>query len=1514
MDGKGLLSYIELFKRNAKSKESRGNAFASVGFDEDAISRILERLHAKGSESLNMVNNLIGYLDKINTVAQVSIDAPNVGVSMGRNDVRWEAMIAKFAPGRKRHQTLTIHVLVYRGIKGMTKRQTLDGLRLYMRWLVGADGVDERPLDDNEKRMEARFELLKKLVEGGGFLKFPGSLSSEKYSERAPGQRQTERWVAIARMLMPYADDRRCEWIIPMLADKYRGFTKPADLDSPELPVQIRSTENPPPAMHAAVLTRRGADIVMVEANERKVEAPDWKGFISPETRGQMRVEGDVVQLGQHRMPILRTAAEKTEGAYEHGYEGCISHSESWPIRFKNEANRHLPFNMATYYQLWAHLLFATNGVESDITPDEEQLNKIFVGGLDHLLFGIGVIAVEWHSTHSKARAGRKEEVTLRRLISAWVSKTPIRLPDWIYELRKGRVINYVPATDFGYQLVGVDVFTAHAQEEDKFKSEAKKKDKHIFVDVEDEQMPFVEREGSAPRLTNSARTSHPHLMVFFALSSAISKSDSSHLDEVSGNGAFSRYYRDVLDWSCNSPGAKAKAMQKAMFPLWRILLAMPRTVTVPQKLPNMHGVFNGGMMNTPYVDDHTRIFMGDFFKFDDPDQSFDVLIEKAIEHAEETANMGVSARLIYDAWREAPCTAANHAFLDVIIHLQRPDAVVGYHQTTHATIGVYGYASDAQKWFDDKVDNRAVPDDIGYQNAFYGEAMTKAVSYLQGADSYARSVSKSMTGRSGGRDAVTLTAMRSKIVGTKAPAQRDMKMRKKINVKTVTMSAFADVLLEDSKLTEQPSSIGYRSVPARVLRIIYNVAIKEQLPQHFIYQAIGEMFKTFGTRFTTVAQSGEPVEDSFACILSSLEMSLPEFANAFCAAEDASALDQHEGTGDRQAIIDAAAKFENIEDDLSRTEGFEISYAKMLKQVMEKRNGAHFEIRIEGAPTQYFYCNTMTSGDLLTTYMNSVKTHCMQEYMSEATGFRPEGSIMGDDVYMVFPNQPPLQALDLIKEREVAARRCGQLYSLDKSASGKLVHYLQIAWWAGQRIPRRMALDHERPAEVTLTSMGSMISKYLQMSMRGGNTQTANMLMMLTIAAGARERVFGKEFVHGWEVIFNPGGALNIVPLGFPSANNKIYLALNAQLFGLTGEMEKIVDLEQSRTIGERVTSNLMSATINVASSARSDVSVQDHIDRSWNLMKENKRVSPLPADLPIRTSKSLVGVSYSDWNRNTFYEGVGDYFKKSDLKKWFTEKALLEAGFIPERRGDTAFSPKSIPMKTPDLDHTFRFGDKTITVTWSSYTIVAELNKSSTSPYNFCLYSSTNKLREYTMRWHPFWSSRNVNFLFFSLFGVGGRGESLGSARSALKAFDPSHFRKDMTPEAVVSILMRTGSNFRSLVARHLGFTMEETSKMMRALPNVAYMEDVQEIDDYSSTTDPMKSMAVDRLRELFGQPRILIGTMDDEGGQSYERSLLRMFADLLYSEINVNVSLGLKLDEGPARLCRIPCFTIS
>jgi hypothetical protein len=1126
-------------------------------------------------------------------------------------------------------------------------------------------------------------------------------------------------------------------------------------------------------------------------------------------------------------------------------------------------------------------------------------------------------------------KSAKSEDGFCSSILQAWISGSDVSIPFWMSVWRSPMKYTSTTLVDVGYEPLTTKGLMEWSR------GELTKKIGGVIPG--ETRMPFVERaEGGFP-LQEAALTTMGPLRMFLCFSVALEVTGSSHLNDADDK-CFMDYYHAVLTFLGKQPGQVGRKMDKAVVQMMRLICA-DVSMVVPDGALVKHA-----MDDQPFDPDirlPTRVY--DRYSLAILAHNHGTSLNK-MEIAESICSqipeLHDSLMSIYnkygasdDAVIRNTVTMFNTKLLDVITHLTHPGSVEGYSRSCHGSLPVKGYKSHAQRVVIEKTNSKAPRLVDKYERELFEEIFNDFIPPdVEGMYEHMWALSNS---RSGGADRVGFRASPMTIVDSSLAGSFDegfVSNRKDImhftaafimNVKSMMVRA----------TPEAPFPLGLRSVAARVLRYIYNLPVTQQIIMRPLYKHIKNFMSRSEDGYAIEQKIGVAVADTTHELNISMRMAHDE--SIVCLAHDASALDQHIGPRHREVWREVLAEVlsEFKHDSLKEMFGDEVTYATLVDNVLTSWDDAYFEFGVPNAPSQFLHVDTQPSGAITTGSDNTITTMSILKMIEGETGDMPlEKQVWGDDCYFAIQVPPNLNIIDKIEQHETLANEAGQVFGTIKdSTSGRVCHFLQKLFIGGQVVSRRMSYDHENAQnhERLPGLIGEYMDKARDLSMRGGNLKLLNMLQLLTIVNGSRSTVFGRQAVTSFESMAAPGGTLNRLLFGFGQPNSTLYLQLNFErMYGDISELtiDDKVSLDTPKEIGKRVVEDIVDKNgrvklqlggMNIKNKEMMDYTMSElQSTASDKLLKKDRRRSSRLKSKTFEKFKDAEVVDH-DYERAVVrggYDALGNMLRDKRLNAKFKEKALMKGGFIGSS-ADKTFIP-TIKQKGISLHEPIRIGNTMISYSFESDFILMLPDKSS-DRYTLKTLND-NMIRDYSIKWHPYYSQPLNIRLLLGLTGVHAGPDRL-KIKSHINKFSPSHFRKDLMPEHVmhgIDRVRRAGGNVRDYL-KYVGFTSEgdnnEVDFILSHMNRMNLYRDLSDAGEYSSVFDVVKSASTQILLDLISHTSPSFYNMLSSVDMEVKGVVLTHYISLLCDELNVaSVHRGSFDDE--RNFIRVPTVRVN
>ncbi|AAZ94042.1 VP2 [Micromonas pusilla reovirus] len=1301
---------------------------------------------------------------------------------------------------------------------------------------------------------------------------------------------QETQWMHACKLALDLATEEQFERAVSIVKEwsiEDRKHDNPTE--SSYFPVIIRSSKEAefPFKERSAVLTQYGMDALLEArlndpSGKRGVDAEESKlGFINIETMN-VKINGDYVTVNGVDLP--KWSADNDASA-----KVGVTCSEAWfgarDARW-TEACRHLPFSLASTYVTWLMLL-------TEQAAGNDKFN-IDGHGFTNLLTGLIYLASEWATRTSKSRLKKNVDIKGRVLLESWIKGNPPAIPSWMDDWGKPMKYKYVTESDVGIKPHN-DKGLAEWSKEAQLRNTPEGADTESLLRS---RIPFTEADSGPPYITDSALTTSGPLRAFLCYSTAVECCGSIHLR------GFTEYYKCVLHYLGTQPGKIGKQISKVSSPVARALGATSKEVMVPRRVQPSEHVWcdETDCVTVKFEDNYVLQLM--CASYDIP-TNWESLENKMFENE----LMGHCLRHIYDEYKHEHVNIHNSDLFDVITHLTNAGSAEGYVRSCLATLPVDGYMSHMKRIALEGIDSSEDKEVSQYERVHWDAIMRTILPPTpEGAVQELKALSNS---RSGGADRIRFKSDRNTALAN-SDRETDAPFVMSSNRKNSTIAMAAHLILNPVTLKhrssyEVPLPTGIRSVPARILRLIYNMPLPMQSLLQPLYKAMKAYMKrpTHNERYQLALNKGVVVHDSRTLINNSINcVHNPRLVSI---ADDASKLDQHEGPRARNVLIDA---LEAIPIDNGFADEFGDSYTDLMRNMLAGWNTNYFAFNVDAEQKQVMSVDTDPSGALITAEKNTVTSAGIQDMIIARTNIPQRDYLWGDDAYAMLTIPDDRNIVELIREREVIATDAGQVMdTLNGSWSGRGVHFLQVYTLWGQRMKRRTAIDHENPARYSMGDSGSLLTKYVMMGTRGGGIQMTNMLILSTIIQASRFKVFGRQFFLPFPTIAAPGGHVNMILTGFPAPNSKLWLSTNyhhimPQHVKDRGVIKRPA-VDQPEHIGARLLSEKDTLEVKVTIGGAVAQDAEGNLPTAGDLMKRAHRKLreqtrhdlykknkhkflnwALTADVDLGDYSKL---AYSRSTQGAAEKAIGTQTAEKHLKKWFDEKAMVRAGLISVARG-AADAP--IPEETESLllNDTMHVGK--VRIAWRFDNDIY-LKFKHDEKHNILLFNKAmNPVKEYKYRWHPFWSQPKCMKMLLAYTGVHARPNVL-TIKDLTAKFSPHRFRADLHAEDIMGLLKKVPTHMQAQALSFVGFDSHEIEEMQKHIPKIHLYEDLSELDDYSGMDDSVKCAELDRITEFLQMVMsdATYGILDDPESPELRSAVHVQFVSLLADEFNVS-----------------------
>jgi len=1268
-----------------------------------------------------------------------------------------------------------------------------------------------------------------------------------------------------------------------------------------------------------AILTQYGADKLLSEYITSNgavgLSKDEFKNaFLTKDMIGKRTIEngekfceikGVKLKLSSPNQPEL---GKLGSGPSMADYECGLSYTESWVTRW-SEVRRYTPFTLCSSYLTWLTTLKAI----------ATTWDVCISYGIESLTIGIAYLASEWACRKCFKKLRSSKEIDIMGLLNAWIANDrSFQIADWMDKWRSRKQYDYVTSDDVGYDEildVGIATWSLSTLQKDE------------KVKVAQTNMPFVETSRVATAgypIQDAALTTSGPIRMFICFSITLEICGSQHLN------AMRHHYLSELKYLGKRPGRCGRDLSKLVVQMGRLLLsnvtmAVPKTLLIPES----DMTCEVDLIVKNIVDDYAQSVLahnlGAVISNSQDTTLYNIAKALSLKDPDLEASMMsiFNEYLANKSQREKyVVTQYNTKLLDVITHMMGAGSVEGYVRSCKATVAVSAYTSKMRRKVIEDIDSDAPKEIDEYLYNIYHDIVTSTYAIVPEMKDLYIAMKKLSTSKSAGGDKVKLYLDKSEIIGDGSTQGADSIVSNRKDMINITSAeVITERYMNVKPVVGNPFPVGYRSVPARKTRIIYNLPYPMQLILSNLYTAMKKYQGDVNIQGYSLANKiGVPVADMVNELNTSIR--LAHDSTLMCLGIDASSLDQHIGSSTRKVLCNAIDNSElgrngspSIRAELGKT------YGELLKQVLTSWDDAYYAITIAGAPYILINVDTQPSGALTTANDNSITTMAMLNMISDKLKLPIlHKEVWGDDTYILIKRDSTNPAFgktqyDITSAIDELGKSAGQVLGTVKdSTSGRVVDYLQKKYIGGQIISRRMAYDHETP--VLGNNMPGVIGEYLDkardLAIRGGNAQLLNMLQILTIANGARMTVFGRQASVDFNTMAAPGGSNNRLFTGFSSSNSKLYLQLNMDsIFGNvmngladnnTVEIFSRPRLEQDSKVGARILEKVMehekshvTTKIVIGGEVIQSKTLKQLITSSSAKLLDTQRLETsllserdVRGLLTFRTEAELKELSYRSSVRNAAKMSLGSVAVSKHMKLNFIEKALRQAHLIaPSLR-----EKRVLPSKEQSERHTgFKIDRMNISYSFETdYTMV--LPVSNEPGLNmFILYRNDTKLLEFKQNWHPFYYMPIPYRYLLSLLGVQTSREQL-STKNFVASFSPHEFRSDLTAEAVMEMIRKCPQQYVIPLLKLIGFSEESANALALKVIQIPAFMSLTKASEYASTPDVVKSCSSINITKLLNyvcDERVL-ALLNSSSNTDLRNVIHSNYAALLMDEISV------------------------
>jgi len=1281
-----------------------------------------------------------------------------------------------------------------------------------------------------------------------------------------------------------------------------------------------------PVGFPAAALTQAGMDhLLEIGAVDKDTFPKDGPAFLENICVGKPTVDGDKVIIStqlKSDVVLLRTRSDsgKTDATWDG--DGHVTHVESWETRL-GEARRYTPFHLTATYLNWV-LIWQKEGLSWP-----ECVRR----GAQCLLTGTLYLACEWacrNGSAMRSTSASKKDGYATSILKAWKDNGSVQIPSWMHKWRQKMTYKYIDAVDVGYQtpaglgLLGWSQRTLEGAI--RVNSSAAQKA------PEQTNMPFVERDDGPYPLQDAALTTVAPLRFWLCLSACIETTGSLHLDDEEDEiPAFRTYYEGVLSYLGKSPGMLGRKLGKAVVVMYRLILT-----EVMMAVPEGRLII-GDPTGAPFPGKQKIKHLFDNFALEIIRKNEDMPSASRVQLAEVVAKkipeLEVGLKAIFMKYSGSAAALQAHTFTmfntrwaDVLTHLAAAGSIEGYSRSCTGSLPVSGYLSHMQRLKREGIDAGAERMADEDEERIFHQCFEDME--IPNTTEFYHHLHELSNAKSAGSDRIRFRTNAKTVVGMSDASDKEenhVSNRKDVLHWTAFfMLSLRMLFLIPTILNLFP--LGLRSVPARKLRYIYNLALVQQVILRPMYKAM-ELFMKFDLDGWALAKrTGIPVADTARSINASLDCA--HDATLLCLAHDASGLDQHIGPAHRRVWVRVLmAMFGNtptsVVADFEKVEGVApsgTSYGGLAANVLTSWDTAKFKTEIVGAPGAVLHVDTQPSGALTTASNNTVVTMAMLRMIERVTGkTQLTREVWGDDCYVIHSMPPGGSAVEVAAEAEELAKTgAGQMLgTVADSTSGRGVHFLQVLYFAGQAIQRRIAYDHEKPQAGGRMpgSVNDLLDKAVKLASRGGNAILLNTLQIITLVEGSHTTQFGRQANVSFDSMAAPGGTTNMVLMGYGQPNSQLFLEL-MHWFDPDTRIEHAPTLEEPKDIGKRLMAAHRQSRVTVSvggqdyrkdmsGSEESRYTFEELGQLSTNVLLRPDRVrhfesAQYASDGYKRLDqKGLLEKVYRQSVIRTGSAALGAVLREKRLQPKFKEAALIAKGYIPVRKSLTTPVKKTKPMTKHtgiplgNFIVTFSFDDSEYVMDlpnamnagpgrYNSYEVIGHDNRAACSPF--------------TLLWHPYFSLSDCTRLLLGFTGVQAGKEAM-RVSDGVAAFSPDKFRKDMTAKEVMEDLQAVGTSGRQMYLRNVvGFNGNETDGIMHRIEDIKLYRDIDVAVSYSSLADVLKSCSTVRIRELIRHTSPAAYDLMLTMKLDQMNVIITHMISLLYEAINVTCAVGM------------------
>lgn len=1313
-----------------------------------------------------------------------------------------------------------------------------------------------------------------------------------------------------------------------------------------------------------AVVRQAGYDHMLnIGALDAETHFKDAPGFLTNIAVGPVRpMERDGVAGVEIDTPLMKNvwlSLVKLKTDTPADTEGMVGFTEPWHIRF-TEARRFTAFHQTSIYADWIHIMKANLGDDLEGKEGAQLWKKMKTHGAQCLLTGTLYLACEWACRTCPRHISKKDTDKLKdggayNILNAWIEGKIVPIPFWMHVWRGKMDYSYISAVDAGFAPQSHQGIAAYSR------AFALKTSKHFKAHQEkallrkasidemgdipgvppETRMPFIERSDDICPLQDAALTTMAPLRFWLCLSLCIETVGSSHLDDEDDEVApFQTYYSGVLSYLGKKPGTRGRKLGKCAVKMQRLILTDARAEVPDEEIPV--NPFQSEMFNPKttlhHMVDHWSLEILRF-NHDLPDSATRSDIAEVIAHEIPELTEGLLA--IYmkysgndDAVKRHSINLFNTRLLDVCVHLAAGGSAEGYVRSCLASLDVSGYASRAQREHIQGVFSHDKMEVLKEETEIFRGCLTS----MHPPDEKAmhQDLLHLANARSAGETRMRFKAAPRVVIGgtSDAPKEEETFTSNRKDILHFIAGFLINLFMMFIRpVIFSPFPLGMRSVPARKLRWIYNVALIHQVIIRPMYKSIIEYMiaqSTPASTYSLVGRTGVPVADLSVAINCSIRM--VKSGVLLCLGHDASALDHHINNphrdNQRKVLMedfDVPFDYVKILEDRDGKPNSGMTYGQFVGDTLTSWNDAYFFSEVPQAPTLSLHVDSQPSGALITAVDNTIVTMAMLMMIERLTGKKQlVRAVWGDDCFVLHSLAAGESAVKVCHEaEELAKKEAGQLLgTVDDSTSGRLVHYLQNAFFMGNIFGRRMPYDHEKsqggkrlPGQVQ-----ELMDKVGLMASRGGNVEQLNYLQIITAMQGSHVEVFGRQATATFDTMSAPGGANNIMFIGYGLPNSKLFLELTGW-FSEETEIEKSPKTPTDAEIGNRLYESYADHPVSVQVGGRQST---DHTLRllsanaSTHLLVKERHSPFTSAQLKSNAYKGLKGKghlskTYDQSIKRAGFAALGAKLQSNRLERKVIEETLVREGWIAgkyeSKRGtkETSFVAPHSGYKIGKLRVTYSMLD-------CEYVLMlpdALENVEGGFP-DFTLVALDGTFsKSYTRVWHPYNQSPEPTKLMLAFTGVHAGREAM-HVSAGMSTFAPTHRNDIDVKEVMGDLLNMTPDMYDMYLGNIIGFLPSERSKQLEKIGNLSLYADLEEATSYASLTDVLKSSSIDRITDVVRICNPSASNAMDTMSREERNVVITHVISLMYDAMNVACVLPKPKVTG-RRLIAIPVITI-